>query len=80
MEQTVRAERSIAYFSMEIGLNEKIQTYSGGLGVLAGDTIRSAADLKVPMVAITLLYRKGYFRQRLDAERAAAGGTCLLGR
>jgi starch phosphorylase len=43
-------------------------TYSGGLGVLAGDTIRSAADLKVPMVAVTLLYRKGYFRQKLLAD------------
>lgn len=58
----------IAYFSMEIGLNTEILTYSGGLGVLAGDTIRSAADLKVPMVAVTLLYRKGYFRQRLEAD------------
>jgi starch phosphorylase len=43
-------------------------TYSGGLGVLAGDTIRSAADLGVPMVAVTLLYRKGYFYQKLDGE------------
>ena len=60
--------RSVAYFSMEIGIDERIYTYSGGLGVLAGDTIRSAADLKVPMVAVTLLYRKGYFRQRLEAD------------
>jgi len=67
MKQTVRVERSIAYFSMEIGLNEGIRTYSGGLGVLAGDTIRSAADLRVPLVAVTLLYRNGYFRQELDA-------------
>jgi len=58
-------ERSVAYFSMEIGIDERICTYSGGLGVLAGDTIRSAADLKMPMVAVTLLYRKGYFRQKL---------------
>ncbi|MBN1844365.1 MAG: alpha-glucan family phosphorylase [Sedimentisphaerales bacterium] len=57
----------IAYFSMEIGLESSLPTYSGGLGVLAGDTIRSAADLKVPMVAVSLLYRKGYFYQRLDA-------------
>src|SRR3989338_5472334 len=56
----------IAYFSMEIGLDNKIPTYSGGLGVLAGDTIRSAADLKVQMVAVTLVHRKGYFRQKLD--------------
>ena len=59
-------ERTIAYFSMEIGLDPKMPTYSGGLGILAGDTIRSAADLKVPMIAVTLLYRKGYFYQRLD--------------
>jgi starch phosphorylase len=59
--------RSIAYFSMEIGLETGLPTYSGGLGVLAGDTIRAAVDLKVPMVAITLLHRKGYFYQRLDA-------------
>ncbi|WP_028321638.1 alpha-glucan family phosphorylase [Desulfatiglans anilini] len=58
----------MAYFSMEIGIDEKICTYSGGLGVLAGDTIRSAADLRVPMVALTLLYRKGYFRQRLEPD------------
>ncbi|MFZ5796952.1 MAG: alpha-glucan family phosphorylase [Desulfobulbaceae bacterium] len=60
--------RTVAYFSMEIGVDERICTYSGGLGVLAGDTIRSAADLKVPMVAVTLLYRKGYFRQRLEPD------------
>jgi len=56
----------IAYFSMEIALDPAMPTYSGGLGILAGDTIRSAADMKVPMVAVTLLHRKGYFRQRLD--------------
>ncbi len=61
-------ERTIAYFSMEISLDARMPTYSGGLGVLAGDTIRSAADLKVPMVAVTLLHRKGYFHQRLDAN------------
>jgi starch phosphorylase len=59
--------RTVAYFSMEIGLETDIPTYSGGLGVLAGDTIRAAADLKVPMVAVTLLHRKGYFYQRLDS-------------
>jgi len=57
----------IAYFSMEIGLEVELPTYSGGLGILAGDTIRAAADLQVPMVAVTLLHRKGYFCQRLDA-------------
>jgi starch phosphorylase len=60
--------RTIAYFSMEIGLVSDMPTYSGGLGVLAGDTIRAAADLKVPMVAVTLLHRRGYFYQRLDHE------------
>jgi len=60
------ASPRIAYFSMEIGLSYDIPTYSGGLGVLAGDTIKSAADLKLPMVAVTLLSRKGYFRQAID--------------
>jgi starch phosphorylase len=58
---------TIAYYSMEIGLEPGLPTYAGGLGILAGDTIRSAADLRVPLVAITLLHRKGYFYQRLDA-------------
>ena len=57
----------IAYFSMEIALEPDIPTYSGGLGVLAGDTLRSAADLAVSMVAVTLVSRKGYFHQRLDS-------------
>ncbi len=61
-------ERMVAYFSMEIAINASIPTYSGGLGVLAGDTVRSCADLKVPMVAVTLLYKKGYFFQKLDDE------------
>jgi starch phosphorylase len=56
----------IAYFSMEIGIQNDIPTYSGGLGVLAGDTVRSGADLKLPMVAVTLISKKGYFRQELD--------------
>src|SRR6185312_5335470 len=59
---------TVAYFSMEIALDKAIPTYSGGLGVLAGDTLRSAADLAVPVVAITLLHRKGYFEQHLDAN------------
>src|ERR1700704_5795914 len=58
----------IAYFSMEIALDPSIPSYGGGLGILAGDMLRSAADLELPIVAITLAYRKGYFRQRLDAE------------
>ncbi|MHB1224923.1 MAG: alpha-glucan family phosphorylase [Gemmatimonadaceae bacterium] len=56
----------IAYFSMEIGLEPAIPTYSGGLGVLAGDTIRAAADVGLPMIGITLAHRNGYFEQRLD--------------
>lgn len=62
----MRNERTIAYFTMEIALDDDMPTYSGGLGVLAGDTIRSAADLSVPLVGITLLHRKGYFYQHLD--------------
>ncbi len=58
----------IAYFSMEIGLANDIPTYSGGLGVLAGDTLRTAADLNLPMVAVTLVSRAGYFRQEIDAD------------
>ncbi len=57
---------TIAYFSMEIALDPQMPTYSGGLGMLAGDTLRSAADLGAPLVAVTLVYRKGYFRQYLD--------------
>jgi starch phosphorylase len=52
---------------MEVGLEPAMPTYSGGLGMLAGDTLRAAADLAVPMVGVTLLHRKGYFRQHLDA-------------
>lgn len=60
--------RVIAYFSMEIALEAEIPTYSGGLGVLAGDTIRAAADLRIPMIGITLAHRKGYFHQSLDSN------------
>lgn len=56
----------IAYFSMEIAIDPAIPTYAGGLGILAGDTIRAAADLAVPMVAVTLVHRRGYLKQRLD--------------
>lgn len=66
--QELTAESKIAYFSMEIGFESSIPTYSGGLGVLAGDTIKSAADLHLPMVAVTLLHRKGYFRQEITPE------------
>jgi len=57
---------SIAYFSMEIGLRSEIPTYSGGLGVLAGDTLRSAADLEIPLVGVTLISRQGYFHQQIE--------------
>ncbi|HXP22878.1 MAG TPA: alpha-glucan family phosphorylase [Candidatus Sulfotelmatobacter sp.] len=63
-------KRFVAYFSMEIALENAMPSYSGGLGVLAGDTIRAAADIRLPMVAVSLLYRKGYFRQRLSDEGA----------
>lgn len=59
-------EPKIAYFSMEIGVHNDIPTYSGGLGVLAGDTVRSAADLMLPMVAVTILCKKGYFTQEIN--------------
>ena len=53
---------------MEIALDSAMPTYSGGLGILAGDTLRAAADRELPMVAVTLLHRQGYFRQKLDAS------------
>ncbi|HUE55751.1 MAG TPA: alpha-glucan family phosphorylase [Candidatus Udaeobacter sp.] len=61
-------KRFVAYFSMEIALENAMPSYSGGLGVLAGDTIRAAADLRLPMVAVSLLYRKGFFTQRLAED------------
>jgi starch phosphorylase len=66
MIETNAAGPSVAYFSMEMGLDPDIPTYSGGLGVLAGDSLRAAADLRLPLVGITLVHRKGYFRQKLD--------------
>jgi len=61
-------EPRVAYFSMEIALRSEIPTYAGGLGVLAGDTLRSSADLRLPLVAVTLVSRSGYFRQEIDAN------------
>lgn len=55
----------IACFSMEIGMKNEMPAYSGGLGVLAGDTIRSSADLKIPLVSVTLLSRKGQLKQKI---------------
>ena len=59
---------TIAYLSAEIGLYSELHTYSGGLGVLAGDHLKSAADEGIAIAAVTLLYREGYGRQHLDAE------------
>ena len=61
-------DRRVAYFSFEVGLTEEIPTYAGGLGILAGDTIKTFADQAVPAVALTLLNEKGYFYQSIDAE------------
>lgn len=61
-----KSAREIAYFTMEIALENDIPSFSGGLGVLAGDTLRSAADLGIPMVGMTLLHQYGYFHQGLD--------------
>ena len=58
----------VAYFSMEIAIQPEMNTYSGGLGVLAGDTLRAAADLGIPLVAVTLAHRRGYFRQTLSKD------------
>ena len=58
----------IAYFSMEIALEPEIPTYSGGLGVLAGDILHSAADMEIPMVGVTLVHHNGYFRQKIDPQ------------
>jgi len=58
----------IAYFSMEIALSDEIHTFSGGLGVLAGDSVRSSADLRLPLVAVSLVSKKGYFRQELTTQ------------
>ena len=60
--------RTVAYFSMEFMLSEALPIYSGGLGNVAGDQLKAASDLGVPVVAIGLLYQQGYFRQELDAR------------
>jgi starch phosphorylase len=66
--QANSVKRFVAYFSMEIALENAMPSYSGGLGVLAGDTIRAAADLRLPMVAVSLLYRRGFFSQHLSED------------
>ena len=65
--------RTVAYFSPEFGITEALPQYSGGLGVLAGDHLKAASDLGVPLVGVGLLYTEGYFRQHLDADGLAAG-------
>ncbi|HVH27985.1 MAG TPA: alpha-glucan family phosphorylase [Vicinamibacterales bacterium] len=60
--------RPVAYFSAEFGLHESLPIYSGGLGILSGDHLKSASDLGIPLVAVGLYYDQGYFRQRLDAD------------
>lgn len=69
-EAHAQQDGCIAYFSMEYGLAEALPLYSGGLGILAGDHLKSASDLGVPVVAVGLLYQEGYFRQMLDADGA----------
>ena len=66
MTETNPMFRTIAYFSMEIGIRPDIPTYSGGLGVLAGDILKSSADLGVPVIGVSLMYRKGFFTQTID--------------
>jgi starch phosphorylase len=65
---SVLGARPVAYFSAEFGLHESIPIYSGGLGILAGDHVKSASDLGIPLVGVGLYYDQGYFRQRLDAD------------
>jgi len=69
-QESFPASGKVAYFSMEIAINRGMPTYSGGLGVLAGDTMRSMADMGIPLVAFTLVHRKGFFEQHLDAAGA----------
>lgn len=64
----VTREHPIAYFCAEFGIHESLPIYSGGLGILAGDHLKSASDLGLPMVGVGLLYRQGYFRQRLNRQ------------
>ena len=63
-----RAKTQIAYFCFEFGITEGLPIYSGGLGILAGDHVKAASDLGVPLVGVGLLYNRGYFRQRLTHD------------
>jgi starch phosphorylase len=68
LHASVLGARPVAYFSAEFGLHESIPIYSGGLGILSGDHLKSASDLGIPLVGVGLYYDQGYFRQRLDAD------------
>jgi len=68
IDKELKDNTLVAYISMEIGMDSNIPTYSGGLGVLSGDTVRSAADLEIPMVAVCLCYSSGYFYQLFNEK------------
>jgi len=68
MSEHVTPQHPIAYFSTEYGINESVPIYSGGLGVLSGDHLKSASDLAIPLIGIGLLYKNGYFQQVIDAH------------
>jgi starch phosphorylase len=68
MDNKFTHDERVAYFSMEIAIQPEIPTYSGGLGILAGDTLRSAADLEIAMVAVSLVSHAGHFRQEIDDQ------------
>ncbi len=65
---TISHDLRIAYFSAEFGIHESVPVYSGGLGVLSGDHLKSASDLGLPLVGVGLMYREGYFRQYLTVD------------
>ena len=65
----ITPEHPVAYFCAEFGIHSSLPLYSGGLGILAGDHLKSASDLGLPLIAVGLLYRYGYFRQRLPRSR-----------
>ncbi|MDO5483299.1 MAG: alpha-glucan family phosphorylase, partial [Desulfovibrionaceae bacterium] len=68
LSEHLNAQHPVAYFSTEYGINESVPIYSGGLGVLSGDHLKSASDLAIPLIGIGLLYKNGYFQQVIDAE------------
>lgn len=63
--EKMRGKEAVAYFSMEYGLKDALPLYSGGLGVLAGDSLKSASDLHIPMISIGILWKEGYFTQKI---------------